>query len=404
MSKAEAIVIVGGGPVGWSAALAAVQAFGAAHPVQVIEPHPAAIPAAGSAIKTRVYLLAEGHRQWLDDRGVVLPNSRCASVQAIQVHGRDGHAALCIDALDAGCAQLGVVVEHDSLTAAIAARAQELGARLEVAQACDLPLLGGDRLVETNRPSLHPAALAILADGKQSNLRDKLFPTAMRYDYEQTAVVAHFRLAHGDGGIARQWFLPDGSILALLPLADPTRPAEACTNAAVSLVWSMARKRAEVMLEGSSRELMVAVQEVIGTCPRLAEPLGAALAFPLSMTRLADPVGERLLAIGDAAHGVHPLAGQGVNLGLADARVLSELWMRASGLGQDPGAALLLAAFRRRRYAAVLRMQAAIDGLWRLYNQAHPLLAELASPAMRMLSGLPAFRRLVSAEAVQRSL
>lgn len=396
------VAIVGGGPVGWAIALASRLALGADARVIVCDPQRPQAPAAQAPLGARVYLVAEGHLRWLLASGVRLPSTRSAEVSRIEVLATDGRAQLTIDASDAAAERLGLTIEHDALTTAIATRAQTLGVTQHSVRVEALAMLDGLRWVETTEGALEASRLVVLADGRHGALAERAGFERLERDYAQVGVVAHFRLGRRDGGAARQWFLPDGSILALLPLADPQASQDgAVGNSCVSMVWSCARERGEALIGLSAAELTETVRAVAGATIDLAECISSPVAFPLTLARVADPVGERILLAGDAAHAVHPLAGQGVNLGLADARVWQAVLAESGAAGRDAGHALLLARYRRRRQAPVLAMQATIDGLWRLYNRAPTPLAELSGRLMRTLSPLPAFRHQLAGAAVQ---
>lgn len=396
------VAIVGGGPVGWAIALASRLALGAEARIIVCDPQRPQAPADQAPLGTRVYLVAEGHLRWLAASGVCLPESRSAEVSRIEVLAGDGRPNLTIEARDAAAEQLGVTVEHDALTAAIASRAQALGVMQREARVEALTMLDGLRWVEAADGVLEAARLVVLADGRHSALAERAGFERLEREYGQVGVVAHFRLGRRDAGVARQWFLPDGSILALLPLADPKATQDGTLgNPCVSMVWSCARGRGEALLALPAPELTEAVRAVAGAAVDLTDCISSPVAFPLTLARVADPVGERILLAGDAAHAVHPLAGQGVNLGLADARVWQAVLAEADSVGRDAGHALLLSRYRRRRQAPVLAMQATIDGLWRLYNRAPTPLAELSGRLMRTLSPLPAFRHQLARAAVQ---
>ncbi|HOB03154.1 MAG TPA: FAD-dependent monooxygenase, partial [Casimicrobium huifangae] len=212
----------------------------------------------------------------------------------------------------------------------------------------------------------------------------------------QHGVVANLIAESGHRDTAAQWFLPDGSILALLPLPDIAGAS------AMSMVWSADPRRAASLCAMADDELLRAINAISGQTIRLRAVAGRPRSFPLNLLRLADPVGKRVLVVGDAAHAMHPLAGQGVNVGLADARCLFDLWSSVAMAADDPGHPLLLARYRRQRYGPTLAMQMTTDGLFRLYNQSeHPLLMAAGDAGMRLLGRVPAFRRTLSTAAMQ---
>ncbi len=390
------VLVAGGGPVGWACALAAQAALGKRARVAVVERESSQSSSASSSLSARVYTVASGNLRWLTEHGVQFDLVRSAAVTDIVVTGRDGRESMRISANDAGEAELARVLEHEALTYAIAARAQALGVQLVSGAVSAVHDLDAQKLIELEDRRMLQARVVIAADGMQSKLRDLSDINATIRAYPQHGVVAHLNCEQPHRGTARQWFLPDGSILALLPLPD------ADTASAVSMVWSVSEARADELSSMAEAYLLDAVNAASQHAVGAKRMISAAQQFPLTLVRVANPVAQRLVVVGDAAHAVHPLAGQGVNLGLVDARVLHDVWQHADKVGGDPGHALLLGRYRRERFGPTLAMQLATDGLFRLYNQVdHPLLMAAGDAGMRLLSRLPAFRRTVSTAAVQ---
>ncbi len=390
------VVVAGGGPVGWACALAAQVALGKRARVAVIERESSRPPSADVLLSARVYTVASGNLRWLMEQGVQFDLARSAAVTDIVVSGRDGQESLRVSANDAGEAELAKVLEHEALTHAIATRAQVLGVQLVSGAVVTRHDLDAQKLIELSDRRMLQARVVIAADGMQSKLRELSDISATVRTYPQHGVVAHLRCEQPHRGAARQWFLPDGSILALLPLPDIDGAS------AMSMVWSVSEARADELCALLETDLLDAVNAASQRAARVTHMSSAAQHFPLTLVRVADPVAQRLVVVGDAAHAVHPLAGQGVNLGLVDARVLHDVWQQVDKVGGDAGHALLLGRYRRERFGSTLAMQLATDGLFRLYNQVeHPLLMAAGDAGMRLLSRLPAFRRTLSTAAVQ---
>ena len=394
------VVIAGGGPVGWACALAAQASLGKRARIAVVERDPMPVIAANDPISARVYTVVSGNLAWLAEQGVTIDAARSAVVTDIQVFGRDGGDSLRVDANDAGQNELARVMEHEALAVAIAVRALAAGVTL-IPGEC-IALHDGDcagksaRMVELADRSLLRARMVLAADGAHSRLREAAGLSTMRRDYPQQGVVANLHCTKPHRDTARQWFLPDGSILALLPL-----PAAHAAHA-VSMVWSVAAERAEFLCSLSEAELLAEINAASANAMGVGSVISGTRSFLLNLLRLPNPVANRFLAVGDAAHTMHPLAGQGVNVGLADARCLFAIWQQASVVQGDPGHALLLSRYRRERYGPTLAMQLATDGLFRLYNQVdQPLLMVAGDAAMRLLGRLPAFRRTLSSSALQ---
>ena len=201
------------------------------------------------------------------------------------------------------------------------------------------------------------AQLLVAADGADSRVRERAGIATQGWRYDQQGVVATVTSQRSHQDTAWQRFLPDGP-LALLPLGDGR----------CSIVWSTAPERAERLLAldetAFCRELSVAsdgvLGEIVATGPRAA--------FPLRLQHAHDYVRPRLALIGDAAHSVHPLAGQGVNLGLLDAAALAEVLLDARQAGRAIGALKTLRRYERWRKGDNLLMMGVMDGFKRLFG------------------------------------
>ena len=390
------VVVAGGGPVGWACALAAQVSLGKRARIAVVERDPLPEVDARNPMSARVYTVASSNLAWLAEHGVLIDDARSATVTDIQVFGRDGGSALRVDANDVGRSELARVIEHDALALSIAEAAQRSGVALIAGECIALHEVDGSRTIELADRTLLQSRLVLAADGATSRVREAVGLEVSRHAYPQQGVVANLRCATAHGDTARQWFLPDGSILALLPLPglDGTP--------AVSMVWSVSAQRAELLCSLPEAALLAEINAASGEAAGVCSVMSGTRSFPLSLLRVVNPVADRFLAVGDAAHAMHPLAGQGVNVGLADARCLFALWQRVSEVHDDPGHTLLLSRYRRERYGPTLAMQLATDGLFRLYNQMdRPFLMAAGDAGMRLLGRLPVFRRTLSSSALQ---
>jgi ubiquinone biosynthesis UbiH/UbiF/VisC/COQ6 family hydroxylase len=218
------------------------------------------------------------------------------------------------------------------------------------------------------------ASLVVAADGAQSALREMAGMQAQTHDYHQHAVVAHYAIDTPHAGTAWQWFGAD-DVIALLPLAA-SNPAQ------VSLVWSLPDDRAQsfiadpALLDAALKER---VQETGWTLSRTNAPR----AFPLKWLKVTPPVAGRVALVGDAAHVVHPLAGQGLNLGLADVHALAHAVADRERF-RSPGDARVLARYARARAESTTRMRVFTDVMSRLFAPSNPLSA-VAGEGMHLL-------------------
>lgn len=223
-------------------------------------------------------------------------------------------------------------------------------------------------------------ALVVAADGARSWVREQMAIEAHITPYEEKGVVANFRCEKPHRNTAFQWFL-DGSILAFLPLPDNR----------ISIVWSAPDALAD--------ELVALPPEVL--CERVAEAgkhtLGtlsletAAAAFPLRLMRVPQPVATRVALIGDAAHGIHPLSGHGINLGFQDAKALADL-LGPLPMWRDPGDAALLASYARARAEETALLQHTTHLLNRLFKPDNSLIAGVRNLGLNLTNHLPVLR------------
>jgi len=209
-----------------------------------------------------------------------------------------------------------------------------------------------------------PASLTVICEGRASSTRAELGVEVNRTPYDQHAIAARLQCALPHQQTARQWFA-QGSILALLPLGGPA-------GHEVALVWSVQADRAPALLAASTEEFCAAVTAASDACLGPLTLTSARAAWPLQLACADRWVGQqngRAWALaGDAAHSVHPLAGQGLNLGLADVETLAQV-LRERDYWRQPGDARLLRRYERTRKAEVVPLSRAMDGLQQLFAQ-----------------------------------
>jgi 2-octaprenyl-6-methoxyphenol hydroxylase len=213
------------------------------------------------------------------------------------------------------------------------------------------------------------APLAVGAEGRGSVIRKAAGIGALGWNYRQTGVVATVKLERPHGGVAHEFFLPSGPF-AILPLTDQR----------ASLVWTESDARAAA-LKSARREVFHAhLQRRIGDHLGRAEVEGDVFTYPLSLQIAERFSGPRVALLGDAAHGVHPIAGQGLNLGLKGAAALAQTLVEAARLGEDIGSEAVLARYAAWRRFDTLTLSAGMDAFVRLFSN--------DNPAMRLARGL----------------
>jgi 2-octaprenylphenol hydroxylase len=274
------------------------------------------------------------------------------------------------DAADVGEPNLGYIVENRVLQAALLDSFAAAGGRIEPAHFVGLRIEADAVAVETSNGTLS-ARLVVGADGAQSAVRQAVGLTVDSSDYRQTAIVATVATERPHEKTAWQRFMRNGT-LAFLPLADGTS----------SIVWSADNDLASVLLGGSSadfaKELDHASDHALGQTRLVSERAS----FPLRRLAAHHYAAQRVALIGDAAHVVHPLAGQGVNLGLLDAAVVAELLLEARREREDPGALRVLRHYERWRKSEVAFMSSAIDAFDRFLAHGRGPISRLAQKGL----------------------
>lgn len=342
-------VIAGGGVVGAAAALALA---GMGLRVALVEAQPPAAAAAGDVPDLRVYALAPDNAALLARLGAWegVRAQRLQPYRRMQVWDAGGGAPLVFDADALGQPQLGWIVENAVLVRALWQRLPAAGVEVlapariaELAQDAE-----GVRLCLDDGRRLR-ARLALAADGGESALRRLAGIAAPAHDYHQSGVVAFVASERPHAQTCWQRFQVGGPV-ALLPFAD--QPALAPPGHLGSIVWSLPRAEAERLLVEPEAAFAAALARAFGGelgAFRLCSPRAA---FPLRR-QLAERYAEgRVLLLGDAAHRVHPLAGQGVNLGLRDVAALAEVLGRARAQGRAIDSPARLARWARARRSA----------------------------------------------------
>jgi ubiquinone biosynthesis UbiH/UbiF/VisC/COQ6 family hydroxylase len=378
-------IVLGAGPVG--IALAAALARERLAVALVDRVVPAAAERLGDdSWDARVYALAPGSAEFLSGLGAWqrLRSERLAPIETMDVRGDDS-GRIEFSAYELGERALAWIVEHRELMAALIesladAPGPELVAPCEPAaiawQEDHAALrLSDGRVLE--------ARLIVAADGLRSWTRVQAGIAAEPRSYRQTAVVANFATERTHRGCAYQWFLPGRGVLAWLPL--PGRR--------ISIVWSAPETLALELAALGATELCSRVADAGGRALGALELITPPATFPLSFLKLPSVVAHRLALVGDAAHGVHPLAGQGLNLGFGDAAALAAT-LGARGPIADPGERMLLERYARRRALPVLAMQLVTDGLVRLFEK--PQLRLLRNSGMRAVGSTAPLRRLLA--------
>ncbi|AFT68574.1 Oxygenase [Alloalcanivorax dieselolei B5] len=334
-----------------------------------------------------------------------LNSQRVQPYRHMQVWDHDGTGEVNFDVTEAGAEALGWLLENDHIVAALY-RAGTDRERLD--WQCGAPVAAVRRTPEGWRVSAgdgdYSADLVVGADGARSLVREAAGIPGGPRDTGHHALVATIETERPHGGCARQVFLESGP-LALLPLFDAAADAEEGAGGGrhCSIVWSgwpgFIEERLAEDDDAFARALNQATAEVLGP----ARPVSPRRVFPIQERHASSYRAPGLALVGDAAHVIHPLAGQGINLGFLDVGVLAEELARVRQAGlplADPAA---LARYERRRRADNLLMQQAMRGFKILFERREPALRWLRNTGLGMVDKLPPARRLFIEHALGRA-
>jgi len=383
------VVIIGGGLVG--ASLAAALKSSGLHMALLESQCSPTLNSNPSNWDSRIYAVTPGNAEFLKQCGAwqKLDMARVQQVEEMRVFGDSG-AELDFSAYQIGAAELTFILESRLLLQALWD---------ELQQQTNLTLLNPARCAELSwQPeAAHltlqdgreiKAKLVIGADGRDSWVRNQAGMPEVPTPYHQHGVVANFSTRKSHNGTAYQWFAAD-SILALLPLPGKM----------VSIVWSVSAEKAEELLALPHEELCAQVaaasQHTLGDLQVVTTPS----AFPLRVLNLAHITKPRLALVGDAAHNVHPLAGQGVNLGFRDARQLAEILLQCDD-SSDCGELQLLRRYEASRRDDILSMQLTTDALKHLFINDNPLLSTLRNLGLSATNKFTPLKKLLARHAL----
>ncbi|MEF8724159.1 UbiH/UbiF family hydroxylase [Candidatus Accumulibacter phosphatis] len=371
------VLIVGGGLAGLSLACALRDTR---LRLGLVEQRPPQRPAGWDA---RVYAVSPANAAFLREIGAWkhMAVERIAPLHAMQIFG-DGDAELDFSAYETGIPELGWILESSLMACELWENAKRQGnlslccpaapqSLAITSEASVLTLSNGDTL---------SAKLLVGADGRDSWVREALELPAINTAYGEMGLVANFECGRPHGGIARQWFRADG-VLAWLPLPGNR----------ISIVWSTPDENARRLLAMSAEDLCARVAAAgshqLGALQLLTPPA----AFPLRLMQVPRIVAPRLALVGDAAHGIHPLSGHGINLGYQDAKVLARL-LAGTPDWKDIGNERLLLRYQRERREETLLMQTTTHALHKLFHDDFPGLRPLRNLGMNLANALPVLK------------
>jgi len=392
------VLVVGGGMIGSALALGLSRqgwqvGLIEGAPLQNLldNPKPAADVDSFEPRVSAISLASERLLQGLGAWPRVQAGRHCGYRQMIVWDG-DGTGRIHFDAAELHARSLGTIVENRNIVRAL----------FEALTESDVTLIDGVRVqgwsrgegVQLEDGRRLTADLVVGADGAMSRLRQWSGLATREWDYDQHAIVGTVRTSQSHRFTAWQSFTPTGP-LAFLPLNNETDDEHFC-----SFVWSQNTAEARRLMaqdaDSFRQELEAAIERELGEVLEVSKRFS----FPLRQRHAKDYVTDGLALVGDAAHTIHPLAGQGANLGYGDVRVLLDELGRAKELGLNPGDDLVLARYQRRRKGENLMMMAAMEGFKQLFARDELPVRWLRNAGMRWFNKLAPLKNRIAAEAM----
>ncbi|MBD2857876.1 UbiH/UbiF/VisC/COQ6 family ubiquinone biosynthesis hydroxylase [Spongiibacter sp. KMU-158] len=343
----------------------------------------------------RVSAITEASRQLLETLGVwsEIQSRRSCAYTDMDVWDGEGTGRIHFSASEVNREQLGHIVENRLITAALMNRLREQG---RVQCLFGQPLVGlteqGDGAVLSLEDGRQLRAdLVVAADGANSRIREWAGFATREWDYRHRAIVTTVETTKPHHNTAWQRFLPEGP-LAFLPLPDAANRRVYC-----SIVWSAQPDFAEQLMGLSEAEFNQALARHFEARLGSVVASGKRICFPLRQRHAVDYCRGRVVLVGDAAHTIHPLAGQGINLGFADVQALADELARVLAKGGSCFDADMLGRYQRRRKGDNLAMMAAMEGFQNLFESSLMPLKIMRNVGMRALNTLtPVKRQLIS--------
>jgi ubiquinone biosynthesis UbiH/UbiF/VisC/COQ6 family hydroxylase len=380
------VLIIGGGLVGASLA-AALKPSGLS--VALVEAQ--SMTADNGGWDSRIYAISPGSAAFLTENGAWqrLDRERVQPVEQMRVFG-DGAAELDFSAYQLGAPELAFILENRLLQHALwqGLQQQDNLTLFSPARCAGLAWFDDAACLQLEDGGEIKAKLIVGADGRDSWVRTQAGIIEPPTLYRQHGVVANFIAEKPHRGTAFQWFQPDG-ILALLPLPQQM----------VSMVWSVSPEKSENLLQLPPEELCTQVAVSSGYTLGALQMVTPPAAFPLRLLNLPHLVKPRLALAGDAAHNVHPLAGQGVNLGFRDARQLAQVLLER-GPQLDCGNIRLLRRYERARKEDILSMQLTTDSLKKLFNNDNPILRTARNLGLSTTNRIAPLKKILARHAL----
>lgn len=379
------IAVVGAGLVGLTAAIVFAQQ---GKSVVLLDAKKSAFKPK-KAWDERVYALTANTVNWLKTLHIwsVVDKARVNEIAEMRLWNKSGDN-LALQDVDANLANLGVIIENQNLQHALWQQIEALGVTVISGQACiSLHNNTNNIVLGLDDGSCVSTKLLLATDGVDSWVRVQVGVAVKQKDFNQTAIVANFVADKPHSNVARQWFAPHET-LAMLPLPQQM----------VSMVWALSTKRAAELVTLSNNALAEKVNEFAQTELGNVKLVGKVLHFDLKQQTANQLIANRVVIMGDAAHQIHPMAGQGVNLGLRDVMQLQQLLTNTHSM-QDIGEYGFLRKYARARQADISKMNVLTSGLDNIFASENKSLQIILGWGFRQFNKQAAIKKLLIQQA-----
>jgi 2-octaprenylphenol hydroxylase len=384
------VVIIGGGIVGTTLACALRQS---SLRIALIEPAAVERQAVEHLFDLRVSAITRASQRIFETLGVwaAMEQQRVSPFREMHVWDKAQRGEIHFDSAELGEPLLGHIIENrvmtSSLFAALVTAENVVSMSGRSCQRIQHDPVGWQ--IELDNGAVLHSTLVVGADGSHSWVRQQQQIRVRGWDYDHTALVTYVKTALPHHATAWQRFLPSGP-LAFLPLTDGYS----------SIVWSTRDAHARELHNMPSQEFAQQLEQAFESRLGAIEHVGARAIFPLRFFMAEHYIGDGLALVGDAAHTVHPLAGQGVNLGLADAASLAQVIVETARAKRPIDDSVALRRYERWRRAENLTMFVSMDGLQRLFDSEHSVIDGLRNTGMWCLNRLPLLKNGIIASAM----
>jgi 2-octaprenyl-6-methoxyphenol hydroxylase len=388
-SKRVDVLIGGAGFAGLALAIALRQALGPSFAVTVADPALGRAPAdaRASAIVAAARRLFECIGVWDTIAADAQPILDMVVTDS-RLHDAVRPVFLSFDGDVAPGEPFAHMVENAPLLAALIDKARDEGIELRPVAVASFDAGAHDVRVQCSDGASVTTRLLVAADGARSKIRQHAGIATHGWTYSQSGIVTTVAHERDHGGRAEEHFLPAGPF-AILPLKGRRS----------SIVWTEDAREAERIVALPDADFHVALERRFGLHLGDIAAVGPRRAFPLGLSVARAFVAERIALVGDAAHVIHPIAGQGLNMGLKDVAALAETIVDAARLGLDPGAAAALDRYQRWRRFDTMAMGVATDGLNRLFSNRSDVLRLVRDVGLGLVDRMPALKQLFIREA-----